>query len=318
MITAFDKRVKDTLPEGLYSLGVEILQVNLGFLCNQACSHCHVQASPFRKEIMERSTMELILKAASTLKCSYVELTGGAPEMNPDFKWFVHELTQAGHNVKVRTNLTVLVEPVTAETPKFLKKHRVKLLASMPCYLEANVNSQRGSGVFEKTIAALKQLNSLGYGQEPDLTLDLVYNPGGAFLPPSQQALEADYRRELSSRFGIVFNQLLTITNMPIGRFFAELVQEQKDNEYMTLLQQSFNPLTIDALMCCRQISIGWDGALYDCDFNLSLGVTVNHNAPAHVREFDVKALTKRRIVTGDHCFGCTAGSGSSCTGSLI
>jgi radical SAM/Cys-rich protein len=238
--------------------------------------------------------------------------------MNPDFKWFVHELTQAGHDVKVRTNLTVLVEHVTEETPKFLKDHRVKLVASMPCYLEENVNSQRGSGVFEKSIAALKLLNALGYGHEPDLTLDLVYNPGGLFLPPSQQSLEADYRRELANRFDIVFNKLITITNMPIGRFFSELVQEQKDNEYMNLLQQSFNPLTLDALMCRRQISIGWDGTLYDCDFNLSLGLTVNHNTPAHVREFDVKVLTKRKIVTGDHCFSCTAGSGSSCTGSLI
>lgn len=318
MLTEFDKRIKSTIPEGPYSSGLDIIQVNLGFLCNQACHHCHVQASPSRTEIMQLATMELILRAVSDLKCCYVELTGGAPEMNPHFNWFVRRLRKAGHFVKVRTNLTVLVEPHMEETLSLFKDYQIRLIASMPCYLEENVNSQRGFGIYEKSIKAMKILNALGYGYDPDLTIDLVYNPGGPFLPPPHQALETDYKRELYNRFGLVFNHLITIVNMPIGRFIAELEQQQKDKEYHNLLQSAFNPLTLEKLMCKHQISIGWKGTLYDCDFNLALGIGVSHNAPSNISNFDVHALSRRKIMTGNHCFGCTAGSGSSCTGSLV
>ena len=318
MLTEFENCIKNTMPDGLYSIGLDIIQVNLGLLCNQACNHCHVQASPLRREIMQPETMELILKAVSGLKCRYVELTGGTPELNPYFKWFVRQLKKkAGQIVQVRTNLTVLVEPHMEETLSLFREHKIRLVASMPCYLEENVNSQRGGGVYEKSVEAMKKLNALGYGKKPELTLDLVYNPGGPFLPPPQQALETDYKRELAKRFGLVFNNLITITNMPIGRFIAKLEKQHKDIEYRNLLQNTFNPLTLENLMCRHQVSIGWEGSLYDCDFNLALGIGLNYRAPANIRDFDVHAISGRKIMTGNHCFGCTAGCGSSCTGRL-
>jgi radical SAM/Cys-rich protein len=262
--------------------------------------------------------MELVLNAVATANCRLVDLTGGAPELNPHFQRFVAALRKRDLSVQVRTNLTVLLEPGMEGITDFLQEHQVQLVASMPCYLEENVRAQRGIGVYEKSIDAIRQLNILGYGSNPALPLNLVYNPGGPFLPPLQNGLEEDYRRELSSRFGIIFTHLLTITNMPLGRFRCELVRQSREGDYLQLLRESFNPQTVAGLMCRHQISVGWEGTLYDCDFNLSLGLQVNHGAPDHIQSFNIGDLQRRRIVTGEHCYGCTAGSGSSCQGALV
>jgi len=314
----FEKQVANTEGNGLHSLRIEILQVNLGLRCNQQCVHCHLEASPDRTEIMDWTTMELVLEAARGAQAQLVDLTGGAPELNPHFCRFVKALREEKHQVQVRTNLTVLLEPGMEKVPQLFRDHKIRLVASMPCYLEENVCAQRGKGAYEKSIEAIKQLNALGYASNPDLSLNLVYNPGGPFLPPSQSALEEDYRRELRSRFGITFTRLLTITNMPLGRFRMQLHRQNQERNYIDLLRKSFNPKTVEGLMCRHQLSVGWEGTLYDCDFNLALRLPVDHGAPDHITSFDLIDLTKRRIVTGDHCFGCTAGSGSSCGGALI
>jgi radical SAM/Cys-rich protein len=314
----FEKQVDRIGGDGLRSFHLEILQVNLGLKCNQKCHHCHLEASPQRREMMDWSIMERVLEAAKETQCQLVDLTGGAPELNPHFSRFVTRLRQDGHPVQVRTNLTVLQEPGMKDMPEFFRDHQVQLAASLPCYLEENVCAQRGKGVYEKSIAAIRRLNNLGYGSDPGLPLNLVYNPGGPFLPPPQAALEADYRRELKERFGIAFTRLLTITNTPLGRFRAELVRQNQEGGYLQLLRTSFNPQTIAGLMCRHQISVGWDGTLYDCDFNMALGLPVNHGAPDHIRSFRLTDLMMRRIVTGDHCFACTAGAGSSCGGALV
>jgi radical SAM/Cys-rich protein len=314
----FEKQIIGTSGEGLRSVNIETLQVNLGLLCNQRCTHCHLEASPERDEIMEWPVMELVLEAAKGVRCQRIDLTGGTPELNPHFRRFVVTLRQEGHPVQVRTNLTILLEPGMEELPEFFRDHEVQLVASLPCYFEENVCAQRGRGVYEKSIAAIKRLNAVGYGFHPDLPLNLVYNPGGPFLPPPQSALEEDYRRELGRRFNIAFTRLLTITNMPLGRFRTELIRKKEQEDYMQLLRGSFNRLTVKGLMCCHQVSVGWDGTLYDCDFNLALGLPVNHGAPDHIRFFRPEELRARRVVTGDHCFACTAGAGSSCGGALV
>jgi radical SAM/Cys-rich protein len=317
-VNDFERQIAGLKGDGLHSVKIETLQANLGLLCNQRCMHCHLEASPQRDEIMEWDVMELVLEAAKSARCQLVDLTGGAPELNPHFGRFVKALCQEGHRVQVRTNLTVLLEPGMEELPEFFQKYRVQVVASMPCYLEENVCAQRGDGVYQKSIRAIKRLNALGYGSNPELPLNLVYNPGGPFLPPPQLALEEDYRCELGQRFGITFTRLFTITNMPLGRFRKELVRKREEENYLQLLREAYNPRTITGLMCCRQISVGWDGTLYDCDFNLALGLSVNHGAPDHIRSFRLEDLWKRRIVTGEHCFACTAGAGSSCGGALV
>ncbi len=318
MMNHFEKKITPIIGDGLYCRDIEILQVNVGLRCNQECGHCHVSASPFRTEVMNWPTMELILETAERIQPEFVDLTGGAPELNPHIRRFVEGLYHQGRRVHLRTNLTALMEPGNEEMPEFLREYRVQLTASLPCYLKENVQAQRGEGVYEKSVKVLRRLNSLGYGSQPDLGLNLVYNPGGAFLPSEQNRLEADYRRELDQRFGIVFTHLLTITNMPIGRFWTQLRRIREDQKYLSLLKEAFNPETLDGLMCRHQISVGWDGTFYDCDFNLALGLPVNHGAPTHIESFERAALEKRRIVTGDHCFGCTAGCGSSCKGALV
>jgi radical SAM/Cys-rich protein len=314
----FEKQITEANGNGLHCLQIETLQVNLGLRCNQQCNHCHLEASPHRSEMMEWPTMRLVLEAARSFGSQLIDLTGGAPELNRHFRRFVDALRQDGHPVQVRTNLTLLLEPGLREIPGFFRDHQVQLVASLPCYLEENVRAQRGERVYEKSIEAIRGLNALGYGLEPDLPLNLVYNPGGPFLPPPQSALEEDYRRELRSRFGIVFTRLFTITNMPLGRFRAELSRQNQEQNYLHLLRESFNQQTVAGLMCRHQISVGWDGTLYDCDFNLALGLPVNHGAPDHIQSFRPADLMKRRIVTGEHCFACTAGSGSSCGGALV
>lgn len=315
--SAFEQRVEEATGEHLKSETIEILQVNLGFMCNMSCAHCHVEASPNRTEIMEWSTMQTIMDVLREAPCKLVDLTGGAPEMNPHFRSFVKALRDCGARVQVRTNLTILGEPGMEDMPEFLRDHQVQLVASMPCYLEQNVRAQRGAGVYEKSVKIIKDLNALGYGTDPELALNLVYNPGGPVLPPEQSSLEADYRRTLEEQFGVKFTHLLTITNAPIGRFKKELARKNKEEDYLNLLRGAFNPDTVNGLMCRNQLSIGWDGTLFDCDFNLALGLPVDHGAPDHLSSFDKDALFHRRIVTGDHCFACTAGHGSSCGGAL-
>jgi radical SAM/Cys-rich protein len=304
--------------QGLFGYTIDTFQINLGFTCNQQCLHCHLEASPERKEMMEWPVMEMILRATEGLQCRLIDLTGGAPELNPFFRKFVKSLRGRNLPVRVRTNLTVLREQGMEDLPEFFKEHGVQIVASLPCYTQENVCAQRGLGVFESSIESVRRLNDLGYGIEPSLPLDLIYNPGGPFLPPPQLFLEADYRKELAERFGIGFTNLFTITNMPLGRFRKELVRSGQMGFYIKLLRESFNPATIEGLMCRNQVSIGWDGTLYDCDFNLAMGLPVNHGAPDHIRAFIPEELKNRRIVTGEHCFGCTAGAGSSCGGSII
>jgi radical SAM/Cys-rich protein len=312
----FDRRVSQG-PGGLKGLGIDTIQVNVGLRCNQSCRHCHLECSPARAEAMDWDTMCAVTSAALRAGASLVDITGGAPELNPHLRRFIRELREAGLHVQVRTNLTVLLENGQEDMIGFLHDHAVRLVASMPCYLEENVDAQRGPHTHARSIEAIRRLNAAGYGTEDGLQLNLVHNPAGPFLPPDQAELEREYRRELHDRFGIGFSHLLTITNMPLGRFAGLLRAADREAEYMRLLAESFNPATVPGLMCRHQVSVGWDGTLYDCDFNLALELPVNHSAPDHVSRFDPALLRCRRIVTGKHCLGCTAGHGSSCGGSL-
>lgn len=296
---------------------VRTVQVNIGLRCNLACHHCHVESSPKRREQMDWATMTQVLSAARMAGSEELDLTGGAPEMHPHFCDFVRGGRGMGLRVMVRSNLTILLEPDFEHMPGFFRDQEVHVVASLPCYLETNVDKQRGKGVYAESIEAIRRLNALGYGTDDRLPLDLVYNPGGPKLPPPEEALEADYKRELHERFGIRFTRLYTITNMPIGRFLHDLSRDGRDRDYMQLLRDSFNPATVDGLMCRHQLHVGWDGTLYDCDFNFALGLPVNPPACGHVSTFDPEAFLHRRIATGEHCFGCTAGCGSSCGGAL-
>jgi radical SAM/Cys-rich protein len=298
----------------------EILQVNVGKLCNLTCVHCHVNAGPKRKEIMSRKTIDRIVDWLRRTEIPTVDLTGGAPEMIPDFRYFIERVKalQPPRHLIDRCNLTILLERGYEDLAPFLARNKVEIIASMPCYSPENVNAQRGEGVFEDSIAALQLLNSLGYGFDPDLPLHLVYNPVGAFLSPSQAELETDYKRELKKHFGIVFNNLYTLTNLPIGRFASYLRHNSKLDEYMELLIQAFNPATIDGLMCRNTISVGWRGEVYDCDFNQQLGMQWNNGAPVFLWDINPVSIENREIMTGNHCFGCTAGAGSSCGGAIV
>jgi radical SAM/Cys-rich protein len=314
----FDKRIRETTGDDLRSADISTIQVNVGLRCNQQCSHCHVAASPSRKEEMSWETMELVIDAAKKTGCRLVDITGGAPELNPNFRRFVETIDELGIPAMVRTNLTVLLSSGMETIPGFYRDRTVQLIASLPCYLKENVDRQRGAGVFRRSIEAIRVLNQVGYGREARLPLSLVYNPIGPHLPPNQSSLETDYRRELKKRFDIEFTNLITITNMPIGRYIGDLRKQNKLDDYMRLLKDSFNPITIDGLMCRHQINVDWAGNIYDCDFNLALKLSVDHGAPTHIRNFDLSAHAKRRIVTGNHCFGCTAGCGSSCGGAIL
>lgn len=297
---------------------IEILQVNVGKLCNQTCAHCHVDAGPDRSEVMNRETMHDCLNALRASEIGLVDVTGGAPEMNPHFEWFVDQVCSLGRKVQLRSNLTIQTTRKYGHLPRFLADRQVTLVSSLPCYTAENTNRQRGEGVFEKSIEALRKLNSVGYGKEgTGLELHLVYNPLGAYLPPSQEQLEADYKRVLGEEYGISFNQLYCITNMPISRFLDYLLIEGRYESYLTKLVETFNPEAARAVMCRNTISVSWDGRLYDCDFNQMLELGVNSSSPRHIRDFDLQKLETRRIVTRRHCFGCTAGAGSSCRGEI-
>jgi len=268
---------------------------------------------------MGPEVVKACLGVLDRLGCATLDITGGAPEMNPGYRGLVEDARALGVRVMTRTNLTILLARGFEDLPAFFARNRVDVVASLPYYLASTTDVQRGSGVFEASVEALRRLNSEGYGVEGSgLELDLVYNPGGAFLPPSQKAIEADFRRELERRHGIVFSRLFTITNMPVGRFLEFLKKSGNLARYMNRLQGAYNAVAVDNVMCRQTLSVGWDGSLYDCDFNQMLGERCDHGAPSHISDFDAAALEKRRIVTGPHCYGCTAGAGSSCTGAVV
>jgi len=299
---------------------LETLQVNLGYLCNQSCLHCHVNAGPRRKEIMTQETMQTVLDYLASQQIKTLDLTGGAPEMNPHFRYLVSQASAMGVRVIDRCNLTILEEEGFEDMAAFIAGHGVEVVASLPCYLGSNVDAQRGKGVFDQSIRALQQLNKLGYGIEGSgLMLTLVYNPQGAVLPPSQQELEAAYKRELHLRFGIAFNQLFTITNMPIKRFGSTLISRGEFASYMQLLKEAYSEDNLPGVMCRNLISVDWQGFVYDCDFNqmLDLPMQESDGKRSHLSDLMQTDITGRPIIVMDHCYGCTAGQGSSCGGAL-
>ena len=296
-----------------------VLQINLGRMCNQVCKHCHVDAGPDRKEIMQKEVMLKCLEVISKGGFKVVDLTGGAPEMNPNFKWFVERLSKFQLKIIVRCNLTIILASKKFHyLPAFFKKHKVEIVSSLPHFSASRTNAQRGNNVFEKSIKALKILNDIGYGKEDkDLVLNLVYNPTGAILPSNQELMEKQYKRELKKRFNIHFNSLFTITNMPISRFLDFLLKMDYLNEYMDRLIDSFNPLSINGLMCKDMVSVSWDGYLYDCDFNQMLDIKIKSDAN-HINSYSNKKILSREIQIANHCFGCTSGNGSSCGGETL
>ena len=304
--------------DALRRVRIQTLQVNVGKVCNQACHHCHVDAGPKRTENMERQTAERVIELLqNTPEIETVDITGGAPELNPNFRTLVEESRRLEKRVIDRCNLTILLEPGQEDLADFLCKQQVDIIASLPCYTAENVDKQRGRGVFERSIRALRLLNEAGYGKAGSgLQLDLVFNPGGAALPPPQEVLEQDYKRRLWEDFGIEFGRLLTITNMPIRRFSDYLVRLGEQEKYRHLLANSFNPSTVEHLMCRSLINISWDGRLYDCDFNQMLGMPNRRNLS--IWDIDsYSGIARDQIQVGEHCFGCTAGAGSSCGGQL-
>jgi radical SAM/Cys-rich protein len=297
---------------------VDTLQVNVGKLCNQACKHCHVDASPRRTEIMTRETAEAVIDAVRRFHVPVVDITGGAPELNPSFRYLVRKARAAGAQVIVRHNLTVMFEAGQTDLYEFFRDHSVEVVSSLPYFLEEQTDSQRGQGVFGRSIEALRRLNEAGYGiDDSGLILNLVYNPVGAFLPPAQASIEADFKQELMKRHGIVFNHLYTITNMPINRFLDYLRRSGNEERYLRKLVDAFNPATIEGLMCRNLVSVDWRGRIYDCDFNQMLEMGVSSELPQTIWDFDPAKLAGRSIITGLHCFGCTAGAGSSCGGAV-
>lgn len=298
---------------------LEILQLNLGYMCNLVCAHCHVDAGPDRKEMMSRATLERCLEVVEKTQVHTLDLTGGAPEMHPDFRWFVQQATQKGiQDLIVRSNLTILRANATyRELPEFFAEQGVHVVSSLPYYRKNKTDRQRGDGVFDQSIEALQALNALGYGQAGSpLQLDLVYNPAGAFLPGDQAALEADFKTALQADFGISFHRLFTITNLPISRFLEFLIASENYEDYMQTLVEAFNPAAVSEVMCRNTLSVGWDGRLYDCDFNQMLNLPVQ-SPVQHLQDFDLNQLASREICVSQHCYGCTAGAGSSCQGAV-
>ena len=319
MAREFDAALGEAGLWPLVPTGIEVFQVNVGKLCNQVCRHCHVDAGPDRQELMSRETMEACLQALAATDIPTVDITGGAPELNPNFRWLVERCTALGRHVMDRCNLTVLELDSQRGLAEFLAAHRVEVICSLPHYRALSTDRQRGEGVHEKSIAALKRLNHLGYGDgRSGLRLVLVTNPVGAFLPGSQASLEVEWKRELARNHGIHFDALYTITNLPIARFLEWLEQSGNLEAYMGRLEGAFNPAAAAGVMCRNTISVGWDGRLHDCDFNQMLDLPVEATAPQHVRDFDRAALEARAVVVGRHCFGCTAGAGSSCGGVTV
>jgi len=317
---SFAERIKDT-GDGLHKRTIDVLQVNMGRYCNQACIHCHVEAGPGRKEMMQRETVEAVLHFLERSKIPVVDITGGAPELNPNFECLVKSCVGLKRHVIDRCNLTVLFEPGKEYLPEFFRENRVELIASLPCYLEENVDRQRGDGTFELSIRALQMLNRLGYGVPgTGLSLHLVYNPVGAYLPPPQEQLAGDYKQVLQEKYGIVFNRLYCLTNVPITRFEKFLKLRGEYDRYMTLLESAFNRATLEHVMCRNLVSVGWEGSVYDCDFNQMREMLLRDEQGRALRiwDLDAQAIEGRRILVGNHCYACTAGIGSSCGGTLI
>lgn len=314
----FSRTLEDHGWAALRARGIEVLQVNVGKVCNQTCTHCHVDAGPDRRESMSRDTFVACLEVVEKHGIPTVDITGGAPELNPHFRWFVVEVRRLGRKVLDRCNLTVLLTPHQEDLPGFLAAQQVEVIASLPCYLEENTDRQRGEGVYAKSIEALRRLNAAGYGQPGSaLQLTLVFNPGGPSLPPDQETLEAAYRKELFERHGVVFHRLIALANMPISRFLDDLVATGRYEAYMGKLAAAFNLQAVAGLMCRTTVSVGWDGRLYDCDFNQMLELATGPGFPRHIREFSA-ALAERPIAIGQHCYGCTAGAGSGCGGAIV
>ena len=312
----FDELISEQHPNGLQAQSISVMQCNITRTCNLSCAHCHVESSPKRQETMSWDTMQRILDVVAELEIPLVDITGGAPEMHPDFKRFVAGARALGARVQIRSNLTIHLEPGYEDFPQWLADNQVGIVASLPCYLEENVDKQRGKGVFNGSVRVLQQLNALGYGTREDLPLDLVYNPVGPSLPGPQEGLEQAYKKHLAEHFDIQFSQLFAITNMPIGRWARWLDTKGELDGYYNKLIDAYNPGTIPGLMCLHQISVDWDGSLYDCDFNLAMGLHAE-GAPT-IFTMDAEQYRQRTVKTGNHCLGCTAGCGSSCGGALV
>jgi radical SAM/Cys-rich protein len=319
-LPTFAQKIKTVNQFPLRPKKIEILQINVGYMCNQVCAHCHVDAGPDRKEIMTIETMQQILEVLKTTQVNTLDLTGGAPEMNPNFRWFVEQATKLGvKDFIVRSNLTIiLANKKYHDLPGFFAKHNIHVISSLPFYKREKTDKQRGDGVFDKSIKALQMLNEVGYGKENStLNLDLVYNPSGAFLPSDQMALQNDFKKALKEDFDIDFNSLFAITNLPISRFLDYLISSDNYEDYMYALVESFNPKAVQNVMCTNTISVSWDGFLYDCDFNQMLGLKVA-SPEKHISQFNEESLNNRNINISQHCYGCTAGAGSSCQGSVV
>ena len=316
-LPTFKSKISETSQFPLKAKKLEILQINVGYMCNQVCEHCHVDAGPDRKEIMTQETMQQILDVIKNTGAHTLDLTGGAPEMNPNFRWFVEEASKIGvKDFIVRSNLTIIrANKKYYDLPDFFKKHNIHVVSSMPHWTRGKTDKQRGEGVFDMSIKALQELNDRGYGMpDSDLKLDLVYNPSGAFLPGDQMAMEKDFKKALMEDFGIQFHNLFAITNLPIARFLDYLIASENYEDYMYALVEAYNPSAVANVMCTNTLSISWDGYLFDCDFNQMLELPVNSKAK-HISEYNEELLEGRNIVISQHCYGCTAGAGSSCQG---
>jgi radical SAM/Cys-rich protein len=318
-LPTFAEKIKQSNQFPLKPAKIEILQINVGYMCNQVCAHCHVDAGPDRKEIMTIETMQQCLDIIKSSGVHTLDLTGGAPEMNPNFRWFVEEAAKIGvQDFIVRSNLTIiLANKKYHDLPAFFAKHNVHVVSSLPYYKREKTDKQRGDGVFDKSIKALQMLNAVGYGQpNGNLKLDLVYNPSGAFLPTDQMALQNDFKKSLKEDFDIDFHNLFALTNLPISRFLEYLIASDNYEDYMYALVEAYNPKAVANVMCTNTISVSWDGYLYDCDFNQMLDLKVNAT-DKHISQFNEERLTNRDIIISQHCYGCTAGAGSSCQGAV-
>src|SRR5690606_5956448 len=319
-LPTFKEKISETGQFPLKAKPLEILQVNVGYMCNQVCEHCHVDAGPDRKEIMTRETMFQVLNVIKQTGAHTLDLTGGAPEMNPEFRWFVEEASKVGiKDFIVRSNLTIIrANKKYYDLPEFFKKHNIHVVSSMPHWTKGKTDKQRGDGVFDASIKALQELNAVGYGMpNSSLRLDLVYNPSGAFLPGNQAALEKDFKKALLEAFDIQFHNLFAITNLPISRFLDYLIASENYEDYIYALVEAYNPSAVNNVMCTNTLSVSWDRFLYDCDFNQMLNLPVNSKAK-HISEYNQELLEGRTIVISQHCYGCTAGAGSSCQGSVV
>jgi radical SAM/Cys-rich protein len=317
----FADKILESKPNGLFTKAPEIFQLNIGKLCNQSCAHCHVDAGPDKKtENMSKQDLDIcldIIKASNSIHT--IDITGGAPEMHPYFRWFVEELSKLGKTIMVRCNLTIILANKSYnDLPAFFAKHKVHVVSSLPYFSKSRTDSQRGDGVFQDSILALQMLNKVGYGiEDSGLSLDLVYNPSGAFLPSAQSVLENEFKRQLKRKYDITFNSLFAITNLPISRFLDYLIESGNYESYMEKLIEAYNPQTLDGLMCLNTLSISWDGYIYDCDFNQMLDLKISRSEYNHISKYQESQLSDRAVVINQHCYGCTAGAGSSCGGEV-